>query len=70
MKMIVIKQEQFETMKLMNEMKRDNMFVVLNEFNGYSTICQYSKKYDNFHINDVPSDKLDRNLEIKSGDLD
>lgn len=55
----IIKQEDLQTINQLNKLKKDNSYRVLNEFNGYSTIIQYSTKYDNFHIVSVPTDKLD-----------
>lgn len=66
MKMILIKQDALESMNIINKLKVDNMFVVLEEYNGYSTISQYSSKYDNFHVVSVKTENLDRNMELKS----
>lgn len=66
-KMIVLKQEVLDTINVINNLKIDDMYVVMNEYEGVSTICQYSKKYDNFHIVWVKSDNLNKSLEMKQG---
>lgn len=63
-KFIVIRQADILAINMINNSKRDNSYVVLDEYNGYSTICQYSSKYDDFHIVTVSSDKLDKSCEI------
>lgn len=68
MKMVIVKQDALESINIINKLKLDNMFVVLEEYNGYSTICQYTKKYDNFHIISVKTENLDRSNELKSAD--
>lgn len=66
-KLIIIKQENLESINVMNHLKQNDSYIVLNEYNGYSTICQYSQKYDNFHIVDVKSENLNPNLRVLSG---
>lgn len=66
-KMILLKQDVLETINVINRLKVDDMYVTMEEYNGYSTICQYSKKYDNFHIVSVKTDNLKKNLELKEG---
>lgn len=65
MKMILIKQDALESINIINKLKVDNMFVVLEEYNGFSTICQYSKKYNNFHVVSVKTENLDKSMELK-----
>lgn len=67
-KMILISQDALESMNIINKLKIDNMFVELEEFNGFTTISQYSKKYDNFHVVCVKTDNLDRSMELKKTD--
>lgn len=64
----VITQSNLNSINLINSLKKDGMYIVLNEFNGYSYICQYSKKYDSFKLINVPTDKLDTKLHLTSGD--
>lgn len=66
-KFIVIDQEQLETINVINNLKMDNMYTVLDEYGEYSTIAQYSKKYDNFHIVSVKTENLDRTKSIHAG---
>lgn len=70
MKMILINQDSMESMNIINKLKVDNMFVVLEEYNGFSTIAQYSKKYNNFHVVSVKTENLDRKMELTSNDKD
>lgn len=68
MKLTIIKQDVLDSINVINKLKIDNMYVVLDEYNGYSTICQYTKKYDDFHIVSVKSENLDRSNEMKSAE--
>ena len=70
MRITIIKQSQVETLNIMNTLKIDNQYMVLDEYNGYSTICQYSKKYDNFHIANVKTENLDDSLKISNVETD
>lgn len=65
-KMILIKQDALETINIINKLKLDDMYAVLEEYNGYSTICQYSLKYDNFHIVQVKTENLDLNKRLSN----
>ena len=67
-KFTVVRQEALLGINLINQIKHDNMYVVLDEYNGFTTICQYSRKYDDFHIVTVSTDKLDKSLMLKSAD--
>ncbi len=67
-RIIVINQEQLETINVMNNMKIDNLYTVLNENEEYSTIVQYSKKYDNMHIATVKTDNLDKSKSVVAGE--
>lgn len=42
------------------QVKRDRLYVVLQEANGFTDIAQYSDKYQNIRIVTVPSDRLDK----------
>lgn len=64
-KFTVLRQEALLGINLINTLKQNNMYVVLDEYNGYSTICQYSQKYDNFHIVSVKTENLDPKIEMK-----
>lgn len=66
-KFTIISQEQLETINVMNNMKIDNLYSVLDEYEEYSTIVQYSKKYDNFHIVSVKTENLDKTKSIVAG---
>lgn len=65
-KMILLKQDAIESINIINKLKIDNMYVVLEEYNGFSSIAQYSSKYDTFRIVTVQSENLDRSKELKS----
>lgn len=67
-KFTVLRQEALIGINLINTIKHDNMYVVLDEYNGYSTICQYSSKYDNFHIITVQTDRLNPKMKLSSAD--
>lgn len=58
MKMIIVKQDDINNMIKLMTLKENDTFFVLDEFNGYSKICQYSSKYDNLHIVEVKSENL------------
>ena len=60
----IIRQDDLKSINHINEMKLDNMYVTIDEYNGYSTIIQYSSKYDNFKIISVPTERLDKNYEL------
>lgn len=66
-KFIVISQEQLDTINVINNMKVDNLYTVLDEYEDYSTICQYSKKYDNLHIVSVKTENLDKTKSMLAG---
>lgn len=65
-KFIVIAQENINEINAINNLQVDDMYTVLNEYNGYSTICQYSKKYDSFHIATVKTDRLNDKLRFNA----
>ena len=58
MKMIIIKPEHIQNMNKLMTIKQNDAFFIMDEYNGYSKICQYSSKYDNLHIVEVKSDNL------------
>jgi len=58
MKMVIIKREDINNMNKLMILKENDSFFVMDEFNGYSKICQYSSKYDNLHIVEVKNDNL------------
>lgn len=60
----IINQKQLDTINVMNHHKYDGEYIVLHEYNGYSTIIQYALKYDTFKIIDVPTEKLDPKLNM------
>lgn len=68
MKMVILKQDDLESINIINKLKVDSMYIVLNEYEGYSTICQYTRKYDGFHIIQVKSEKLDRSKQLTASD--
>lgn len=66
--MIIIKQEHIDEMYMLMRMKQDNAYIVLNEYNGYSTICQYTSRYDNLHIVNVKTENLKNDSRLRSAD--
>lgn len=66
-KFTIIKREKMDELHMLYTMCIDNAYTVLEEFNGYSTIAQYSKKYDQIKIISVKSDNLDRSKRLQEG---
>ena len=64
MKMILINRDKWDVMKYLLTKPVDKYYAVLEEYNGYSTIIQYSQKYDNLHIVSVKTDNLDKAYEL------
>ena len=67
MKFTIIKREHLDMMKMLYAMKEDNAFIIVDEFNGYSTIAQYSSKYDQVKLIDVKSENLDISKRLQEG---
>ena len=70
MKFVIITQANLETINIMNQIKRDQMYCVLNEGNGFSTIAQYSSQYDSFKIVTCKSDDLNPHNRLVNGDTE
>lgn len=66
-KFTIIREEKLEGLSLLYRMKIDNQYVVVEEFNGFSTIFQYSKKYDQVKMITVQTSALDPNLRLQEG---
>lgn len=60
-KFIILDRDSIYNLRPLYEAKNDNAYIVLEEYNGYSTIAQYSYKYDNIKIVTVLTDNLDKN---------
>ena len=58
MKMVIINREDINNMNKLMMLKENDSFFIIDEYNGYSKICQYSSKYDNLHIVEVKNDNL------------
>lgn len=61
-RIIVINQDNINEINAINKLQLDDMYTVLNTNDEYTTICQYSKKYDSFHIATVKTDRLNDKL--------
>lgn len=70
MKFVIITQGNLETINVMNAIKQDQQYCVLNEGNGFSTICQYSKQYDSFKIVTCKTQDLDVQNRLRNGDTE
>lgn len=63
-RMIIVNQKNVDDIQMMNKLQIDDMYTILYQNEEYSIICQYSKKYDNFHIVSVKTDRLNDKLNI------
>lgn len=63
----IMTRKNVDEIKLLYALKRDNTYIVLDEYNGVSTICQYSSKYDQVKIIKVKSDKLNLHDRLQEG---
>lgn len=70
MKFVIITQSNLETINVLNGFKQDQFYCVLNEGNGFSTICQYSRQYDSFKIITCKTSDLDPSKRLRNGDAE
>lgn len=66
-KFTIIKRNIADQLIMLYNMKIDNLYIVCEEFNGFSTILQYSKKYDQVKMITVKSEDLDPRLRLQEG---
>ena len=66
-KFTLISRDVVDEMLMLYQMKIDNAYIVVEQFNEYSTICQYSAKYDTLKLITVLSENLDSNLRLHEG---
>lgn len=66
-KFTIIRQEKITGLEMLYKMKIDNLYVVVEEFNDFSTIFQYSRKYDQVKMITVQTANLDPNLRLQEG---
>lgn len=63
-KFYTLEQSQLVLVQMLFEHKIDNEYVILNKYNNYCDIVQYSQKYQNVHFVSVPQNKLDTTKEL------
>ncbi len=66
-KFTIIKRELVDELKMLYSMKIDNTYVVVEEYNEFSTIFQYSKKYDQVKMITVKTENLDPTKRLQEG---
>lgn len=66
-KFTIIKRDIADQLIMLYNMKIDNLYIVCEEFNSFSTILQYSKKYDQVKMITVKSEDLDPHLRLQEG---
>lgn len=66
-KFTIIRKEKIAELEMLYHMKIDNLYVVVEEYNEYSTIFQYSRKYDQVKLITVQTANLDPNLRLHEG---
>lgn len=66
-KFTIIKRNIADQLIMLYNMKIDNLYIVCEEYNGFSTILQYSKKYDQVKMITVKSEDLDPRLRLQEG---
>ena len=66
-KFTVIKREMVDELNMLYAMKIDNSYVVVDEYNEFSTIFQYSKKYDQVKLITVKTENLDPSKRLQEG---
>lgn len=67
MSFTIVKRTDLDEMKMLYMMREDNAYIVLNEYNEYSTIAQYSSKYDEVKIISVKTENLNPNKRLQEG---
>lgn len=66
-KFTIIKRDTVDQLLMLYTMKEDNAYVVVDEFNEYSTIFQYSSKYDQVKMISVKTENLDPTKRLLEG---
>lgn len=66
-KFTIIKRDIADQLIMLYNMKIDNLYIVCEKFNSFSTILQYSKKYDQVKMITVKSEDLDPHLRLQEG---
>lgn len=66
-KFTIIRKDKIAELEMLYHMKIDNLYVVVEEYNEYSTIFQYSRKYDQVKLITVQTANLDPNLRLHEG---
>lgn len=64
-KITVLSQNTLESIRKLNAIKVDGAYIVMDSYDEFSVICQYSEKYDSFHIVTVKTDRLNKDREYK-----
>ena len=59
-----LEEEHVKKIYALTKLKNDNQYVVLQHGHRFSDIAQWSDKYQNVRIITVPTEKLDRRLEL------
>ena len=66
-KFTIISKDKVDELLMLYKMQVDNSYIVLEEYNEFSTICQYSSKYDQVKMITVKTENLDKSKWLHEG---
>lgn len=66
-KFTIISKDKVDEILMLYKMQVDNSYIVLEEYNEFSTICQYSSKYDQVKMITVKTENLDKSKWLHEG---
>lgn len=66
-KFTIISRDKVDELLMLYKMQVDNSYIVLEEYNEFSTICQYSSKYDQVKMITVKTENLDKSKWLHEG---
>lgn len=66
-KFVIVSRQAVDEMLMLYRMKQDNVYSIIEENNGFSTIAQYSGKFDSVKIVTVKSENLDTTKRLTGG---
>lgn len=66
-KFTVLSKEVVDELTMLYQMRIDNSYIVVDEYNEFSVICQYSSKYDQVKMITVRTENLDPVKRLRAG---
>lgn len=66
-KFTIISRDTVDELIMLYRMKIDNSYILVDQYNEYSTILQYSSKYDQVKMITVKSENLDQSKRLQEG---